>query len=514
MGHPGPDAEAAISLNEEEEDSSDLKLKLTASSAHFGSLKLELVAMAMALVLVMSGTMGLTVAWIYSRALGASQLEGAVAFARGAAMSLALSDDWNNFPWAGLDSAASAAGYQLVIVADGRGRHLHRSSSATSRDETTLRAALVSVSSQTAFDGQRFSVSVPVMRRGALGGAICFAGVAANLQEAERAARIWMLAALVANLALMGLFLVFFLNRRLITPLKELAKDLEDLGNDRFCPRFRPWSSWEINGLFEAFDRAALELMDSRRRLEKQLKTISETRDHLVASEKMATVGRLASGLAHELGNPIGALTGFVHLLRRDDLGPEEKKQILDQSAHELSRMDGSIKELLHFSRPAKRLAESVDAAEVARVAVSLASPQKWAEGVELTVETEALCPPVLAQRNGLLQVLLNLLANACQALEKQEGRKRVSISIQKPGGDGLVRIRVVDNGPGIDQDDVPHIFEPYFTRKDPGQGTGLGLAISLSLIHEFDGYLDYTPSVTGGAMFTISLAVAPQPGV
>ena len=490
-----------------EDDSSELKL--TPPPTRFGSLRLELVASALILVLVMSGTMGLTVAWIYSRAMGVNQLEGAVAFARGAAMSLALSEDWKNYPWTTLDLTASAAGFQLIIVAEGRGRYLHRSEVATARDEATLRAALVSASAQTAFDGRRFSVSVPVMRRSSVIGAICFAGIPANLQEAEKTSRIWMLAALVANLVLMGFFLVFFLNRRLVAPLKELGRDLEALGNNRFQPRLRPWSSWEINNLFEAFDRTALELMDSRRQLEEQLKTISETHDHLVASEKMATVGRLASGLAHELGNPIGALTGFVHLLRRDDLGGEDRRKILDQSAQELSRMDGSIKELLHFSRPAKRVLESVDAAEVARAAVTLARPQKWAEGVDFKVETEALCPPVMAQRNGLLQVILNLLANACQALAGIDGTRLVSISIQKPDSSGLVRFRVVDNGPGVDADDVPHLFEPYFTRKDPGQGTGLGLAISLSIINEFGGYLEYSPSVVGGAVFTISLPAA-----
>lgn len=487
------------------------ELKLTPPPTRFASLRLELVASALILVFVMSGTMGLTVAWIYSQALGLNQLEGAVAFARGAAMSLALSDDWNNYPWAALDRTASAAGFQLAIVSEGRGRYLHRSEAAASRDEATLRAALVSAAVQTAFDGRRFSVSAPVMRHGVVFGAICFAGVPVNLQKAEKASRTWMLAALVANLTLMGGFLIFFLNRRLVKPLKVLGRDLEDLGNNRFKPRLRPWNSWEINNLFESFDQAALELMASRRQVEEQLKTIRETRDHLVASEKMATVGRLASGLAHELGNPIGALTGFVHLLRGDELSGEDKKKILDQSAHELSRMDGSIKELLHFSRPARRVLESVDAFEVAEAAITLARPQKWAAGVDFKVETETISPMVMAQRNGLLQVVLNLLGNACQALAGAEGPGFVSISIQKPDASGLVRLRVLDNGPGVDAQDAPHLFEPYFTRKEPGQGTGLGLAVSLSIINEFGGYIDYAPSLAGGAVFTISLPAASE---
>lgn len=475
----------------------------------FGSLKLELVVMTTIFVLILSASTGAAVGWIYNRALGAGQVEAALAFARGAAISLSLSSDWRNFPWPTLEGTAGAAGYQLAVVAENRGRAVHRSIEAQDRDETVLRYALITGEAQANFDGRRFSVAAPVIRHGGVVGAVCFVGEAGRLKGAQRTARQWLAGALGINLMVMALFLVFFLNQRLVTPLKTLAGDLEALAADRFEPHQRPATSWEISELFRAFDQAALELMGSRRQLEEQLKTISETQDHLVASEKMATVGRLASGLAHELGNPIGALTGFVHLLRRENLPAESRQKILDQSAEELARMDGSIKDLLHFSRPTVRVPEPVDAAEVIEAALNLVRPQKWAEGIDFLVETEVGCPPVMAQRNGLMQIFLNLLTNAGHALEGREGEKKISISIQKPGLDRQVRLRVVDNGAGVAPEDAPHLFEPYFTRKEPGQGTGLGLAISLSIVNEFGGRLDYSPSPAGGAIFTISLPAA-----
>jgi C4-dicarboxylate-specific signal transduction histidine kinase len=261
-----------------------------------------------------------------------------------------------------------------------------------------------------------------------------------------------------------------------------------------------------VDEIFRIFDGAAVELMDSRRRLEDQLQTIQAARADLAASEKAAAVGRLASGLAHELGNPIGALTGFIHLLRRPDLPEADKKRILDQSAQELSRMDGSLKELLSFSRPSRRVPEPVDAAEAAAAAVSLARPQKWGAGVEFTVRSDSERPLVLAERNSLLQVLLNLLANAGQALAGSPAPPRVVIHISRAGPDGFRRLTVTDNGPGVAPEDVPQLFEPYFTRKAPGQGTGLGLAVSLSLVQSFGGGLKYAPADGGGAVFTITL--------
>lgn len=477
----------------------------------FSSLRLELTIMAMGLVLVMSGCAGLTVAWIYSQALGVSQMESGLNFARGAALMLSASDDWARFPWPALRQSAAQAELKLTLVADIRGRIVYRGEDeADQAAKVALRSALAYGQPQVDFSYDSFSVAMPVFNNNLVAGALCFTGVPANLWDTDARASFWLILAMGANIILMGLFLIFFLNRQLVSPLKELARDLADLGHDRFQPHKRPRASREIGALFRAFDQTALELMDSRRLLEERLKTIVEARDHLVLSEKMATVGRLASGLAHELGNPIGALIGFVHLLRREDLGPDERRQILDQSAQELTRMDRNIKELLHFSRPGERRSEPVDVAEVATAAIGLARPQKWGGDIRFSVETEPGKPiMVLAERNGLLQVLLNLLANAGQALAEKApdaGEREVVIAINPPDSNRRVRIEVIDNGPGVAPEDVPHLFEPYFSRKAPGGGTGLGLAVSLSIIDGFGGRLEYAPGEDGGAVFVITL--------
>lgn len=476
--------------------------------ARFSSLKLELMIMVTMLTLFMSASMGITVGWIYSQALAESQVRTGSAFARGAAFSLAQQEDWSGFPWVSLEKSAEQFGLHLSLAADSKGRIFRRRAElGIHRDEAALRAALAEGRENISFDGSRFSVALPVISYGRTIGALCFSGYPGGLKEAQKTSRFWMAGALFANLIFMALFLFLVINRRLVTPMRVLARELEALGQNCFEPQARNGNSREIDALFTAFDQTAQELLRSRRQMEEQVKTITETRAQLVSSEKMATVGRLASGLAHELGNPIGALMGFIHLLRGNNLNPEDRAAILAQSTHELERMDGSIKELLNFSRPSDRKPEPVDMAEVAVTALNLAKPQKWADAVDFVLEIEPNSPPASGERNALLQVLLNLLANAGQALQGFRPDPKVGIEIHHPEP-RLIRIRVTDNGPGVAPADVPHLFEPYFTRKERGQGTGLGLAISLSIVDGFGGRLEYAPNNGGGAAFIIYLNV------
>lgn len=474
------------------------------------SLRLEIMVISTFLVLAMSATVGLTAVGIYRQQLIASQVAGITAAARGGAALLSAESGWHNFHWPILTTLGADLNINLALVVDAKGKTIFSGpGDMFPRASTSIQIALNEGQIDGSFDGQQLSAAAPIWRESTIIGAICFTGQSKALEMAKRASLIWLSNVLVLNIVLMGLFSVFFLNKRLVAPLKELGRDLGDLSHDKFQPRTRPSSSHEIDMIFKAFDQAAAELMASRRQLEKQLQTIKTTKAQLIASEKTAAVGRLASGLAHELGNPIGALIGFIHLLQQDDLDEADKELILRQSAHELERMDSSIKEMLRFSRPSRREPEPVDAADVAQAAINLTRPQKWAEGLNIRLECDLERPLVMAERNSLLQVFLNLLANAGQALTGFQLSPLVRIKIDRPDKEGQVKIQIIDNGPGVAPDDVPQLFEPYFSRKEPGQGTGLGLAICLSIINGFNGTLAYSHNEGGGAIFTIMLPKA-----
>lgn len=464
------------------------------------------------LTLVINGGLALLIAGIYDQSLVELKLSSTEASAKGIALALApgKSTNWSDFPWATLERATVMGEFTSVVVVDTKGRVVRQiGEQPTSRDMSGLRAALVGGRVEVSFDGRRVSVVAPILGHQIVVGAVCLVGSVQHLTSARVTAQKWVLMALGVSIFLISLFIFYYLNDRLVKPLRELATDLVALKDDHFEPHPHLGISREMKTLFTTFDQTARELVEGRRRLVDQVRTISETRAKLVASEKMVTVGQMAAGLAHELGNPIGALTGFIHLLGQDDLDPQDKKNILEHSASELVRMDGYLKELLHFSRPTPPTVEEVDALAVAEVALSLARPQKWGVGVDFYLETQEPTPVVMAERNGLLQVLLNLLANAGQALSQTEN-PQVTLSIGAIDENGCRSLGVTDNGPGVRPADFDRLFDPYFTSKEPHQGTGLGLSVSQFIIKGFHGKLECTPVPGGGSCFTITLPVTP----
>lgn len=323
---------------------------------------------------------------------------------------------------------------------------------------------------------------------------------------------------LAASMLINGLaaycFSRIFINRRLIAPIRRLARDLADLAAGRFKPEAALASVYpgEMGWLFSSFNKTARTLIKNREDLTKHLETIKKAQSRLIQSEKMASVGRLTAGLAHEFGNPLGAVVGMIYLLKRDDLSVEERQQFLDRSISELDRMGGLIRSLLNFSRPSKAVVGPLSLDLVIDEALALARHQKWCQGVDLEKKLTGEPAPVLAERNLLLQVLLNLLANAGQALAGQAKSGRALIRVTAAYENGRALVTVADNGPGFNPADLPHLFEPFFTRKAPGEGTGLGLSICHSIVANFGGRLEARNSAEGGAELIFGLPMG-EPG-
>jgi signal transduction histidine kinase len=257
-----------------------------------------------------------------------------------------------------------------------------------------------------------------------------------------------------------------------------------------------------------AFERAAGALQEERGRLAAKVeeltranRELAEARASLVRSEKLATVGRLAAGVAHEVGNPLGAIIGFVDLaLAKLPSDPTETKAYLERIAVEVRRIDRTVRELLDFSRPAPPTLMPIDLGRAAEGALRLARMQDRFKDVEVALEIPQGMARVLADERHLAQVLLNLLLNAGDAMQGA-GRVRLSAS----GGAGRVRLEVSDTGPGIAPDDLPRIFDPFFTTKEPGKGTGLGLSICHRIMESFGGEIGARNGEGRGAVFTLT---------
>jgi two-component system, NtrC family, sensor kinase len=229
------------------------------------------------------------------------------------------------------------------------------------------------------------------------------------------------------------------------------------------------------------------------------------TQARMIHQEKMAAFGLLAAGIAHEVGNPLAALSSLVQMLQRRGPDPYTTEK-LDLAARQLSRIERTIRELMDFSRPASPREAPVRLAEVVDEALGIAKYYHRTKERAITREVPPDLANLRAVRDHLTQVVLNLLLNAIDATAKG-GR----IHLVARGGEGWVEMKVEDDGRGIALADRCRLFQPFFTTKP--QGTGLGLFISRQIVEELGGTLTYTTEPGQGTTFTMRLPCAAQPG-
>jgi len=238
-------------------------------------------------------------------------------------------------------------------------------------------------------------------------------------------------------------------------------------------------------------------------------KDVTEERQmsrRLAHSDKMAAVGQLAAGVAHEIHNPLGGILAFAQLMSREQRSRDDLESlglILDAA----TRAKKIVESLLRFSRrPKQDERGEVDLARESEEAMFLLQSQLKDGRVEVV---KNLAPAVcVGNANSLRQIVVNLLTNAAQAM-RDHGR----IAIETSSADGTVALRVTDSGPGIPPEIAERIFEPFFTTKPEGQGTGLGLSVCYQIAEEHGGTIRYEPAPGGGASFVLEIPQAAPKG-
>jgi signal transduction histidine kinase len=227
-------------------------------------------------------------------------------------------------------------------------------------------------------------------------------------------------------------------------------------------------------------------------------------------SERLAVVGRLAAGVAHEINNPLAYVKANLGTLEREfktsELSPTELRELLEETNEGVDRICRIVLDLKMLARDGKEGIEPVDLGEAVQAAVRLATV-KLPPGVQVHSELPGALPWVTANGNKLAQVLLNLLINAIDALEEKGGKGAITVRARVE--QGAVKVDVLDDGPGFSDAAKAHLFEPFFTTKAPGKGTGLGLALSRQYLESFGGTLQAENRAEGGACFTVTLATA-----
>jgi signal transduction histidine kinase/ActR/RegA family two-component response regulator len=265
-----------------------------------------------------------------------------------------------------------------------------------------------------------------------------------------------------------------------------------------------PFSEAE-NALLEATaDQIGLALEYARLMSETQhqLDDIKQAQAHLVAGERLSTVGRLAAGVVHEINNPLAVILAQAQLLLRSDTAPEGRER-LRAIIEETSRAARLLQSLLQLSRHDRPERHPCLLEEQVRWVVDLNRPQLAKDGIRVVTELDPV-PPVWADEDQVRQVLLNLIRNAQQAMAGLDGDRVLTLRLSK--GPRCARLDVLDTGPGIPTSVLPRLFQAFFTTKAPGEGTGLGLWVSASIIEQHGGRLQAENRPEGGAAFVVEL--------
>ncbi|ADH87109.1 PAS domain-containing sensor histidine kinase [Desulfurivibrio alkaliphilus] len=223
----------------------------------------------------------------------------------------------------------------------------------------------------------------------------------------------------------------------------------------------------------------------------------------LFRAEKLAAIGQLSAGVAHELNTPLASILGYARLLIKDDNLTSAQQERLEIIAEQTRRSSTIIKALLSFAREARqpgRTRQACDLNGIIEKAIPLLTTDLEKRRIELELELQPL-PPVIADPGELEQVVINLVLNGMQAIG-QEGRIRVSTSTQEQN----VLLQVADNGPGITPEHRSRIFDPFYSTKPVGEGTGLGLSICAGIIGDLGGSIEAAAARDGGAALLVSL--------
>jgi len=257
----------------------------------------------------------------------------------------------------------------------------------------------------------------------------------------------------------------------------------------------------------EALARHAALAIENALLFERERKRIEELRtaqQQLLQSEKLATIGQMAAGIAHELNTPLTYIMGNLELLESLADSPAEK-EMLSSIAVGAERITGLAQRLLAFSRPAEEAPVALAVNDVIERSLELCHYQILKGGVQLRKELSAALPPVQGVANQLETALINLVVNAVHAMEGGG-----TLQVTTAARDGHVEIAIADSGQGIPVEIQPTIFEPFFTTKPEGKGTGLGLSTVLMIVERHKGRIEFTSAPGRGTTFRISLPVIP----
>jgi signal transduction histidine kinase len=314
------------------------------------------------------------------------------------------------------------------------------------------------------------------------------------IQAENQLARTLSFSAGVAFIVLVAITLWLF-GREAVSPLQRLVAAMKRAEAGELTVRADEGRPDELGVAARGFDAMLTALRRSQAELE------AFYRERMVRADRFAAVGEIATGLAHEIKNPLAGLSGALELLAEDLAGNPRQAEVISEMRHQVDRLTHTMESLLSFARPPKAHLRSTDVNATLEKVLFLIRQQCRDGTVAVGSELAEGLPKVLADANQLEQVLLNLCLNGYQAMLPGGGG---TLTVRTRPGEGNVAVDIADSGPGIPPDLRAQVFKPFFTTKR--EGNGLGLAISARIVAEHGGHIGYRCPPEGGTIFTVTL--------
>lgn len=301
------------------------------------------------------------------------------------------------------------------------------------------------------------------------------------------------------GITFLGMVLAFFISFRLgqsiIRRIRILKQATVAISSGNLDYQLPPGHSSGFDMLDEAFNNMARSLKDRDDRLQKAFQRITST-------ERLASLGQMAAGVAHEINNPLGGILLYSNLVLEEMPEGHSLRSNMEKIIYQTERCKKIVQNLLDFARTPSGDMQILSINDVILTSLNLVKDQSMFLGIKVSVELAGDLPPVMGDLSRLEEVFLNLFINAADAME---GNGMLTIS-DRLSSTGMVKISITDTGKGIDKAYLPHIFEPFFTTKEPGQGTGLGLSITYGIIKKHNGLIDVESEPGRGTTFIITL--------
>jgi two-component system NtrC family sensor kinase len=301
--------------------------------------------------------------------------------------------------------------------------------------------------------------------------------------------------AIVSVATVVSLGMLFFLTTWVLHPIDQIVEMSKKIIAGDLTARVGVRPSGEMGILCRAVDTMA----DAVAKREQQLQAV--TRQQIGRSEQLASVGRLAAGVAHEINNPLTGVLTFACMLRDKENMETQDREDLDVIIRETKRVAEIVRGLLDFARERPVRKVSVDLNEVVQQTIRLLGNREAFQQIVIVQDLAENLPRINGDANQIQQVVLNLSLNACEAMPHGG-----TLLIATAAEEDKVILKVTDTGCGIKREHLDQIFEPFFTTKPVGKGTGLGLSVSYGLVRRHGGSLDVESEAGKGSTFTVTL--------